>query len=114
MIRMKAPSAAKLRALFVCGGGRSEGRIVERKVSIRIDEVVSGTLVVVAVDLIAVAGFEGGEDLVKEVEDFDDGLVGQRGQRWFARRSLCLARRRATLARCGLQGHEAACSVANA
>jgi hypothetical protein len=27
------------------------------------------------VDLITVAGFEDGEDVVKEVEDFDDGLV---------------------------------------
>lgn len=35
---------------------------------------------VVAVDLIAVAGLEYGEDLVKEVVDFDDGFVGQRWQ----------------------------------
>jgi hypothetical protein len=61
--------------LCVCGRGRSEGRIVGGGVSIRFDEVVAGTLVVVTVDLITVAGFEDGEDVVKEVEDFDDGLV---------------------------------------
>jgi hypothetical protein len=72
--------------LCVCGRGGSEGRIVGGEVSIRFDEVVAGTLVVATVDLIAVAGLEDGEDLVKEVEDFNDGFVGQRWQRGFARR----------------------------
>jgi hypothetical protein len=68
----------KLTALCILVIGRSEGRIVGGKVSIGFDEVVLGAIIVVAVDLIAVARLEHGEDLVKEVVDFDDGFVGQR------------------------------------
>jgi hypothetical protein len=50
------------------------------------DEVVSGAIVVVAADLSAISGLEDGEDIVKEVEDFDDGLVGQWWQAGLGRR----------------------------
>ena len=66
----------------------SEGRIVGGDVLIRFDEVVRGTIVVVAADLRAIAGLEGAEELVKEVEDFDGGFVGQRWQPGFGRRIL--------------------------
>jgi len=58
----------------------SEGRIVGGEVSIRFDEVVTGTIVVIAAKLSAIAGLEGAEDTVKEIEDFDGGFVGQRWQ----------------------------------
>jgi hypothetical protein len=70
----------KLTALCILGVGISEGRVVEGKISIGFDEVVLGAIIVVAVDLIAVAGLEYGEEVVKEVVDFDDGFVGQRWQ----------------------------------
>jgi hypothetical protein len=66
----------KLTALCILGVGISEGRVVEGKISIGFDEVVLGAIIVVAVDLIAVAGLEYGEEVV----DFDDGFVGQRWQ----------------------------------
>ena len=74
----------KLTALCILGIGISEGWVVEGKVSIGFDEVVLGAIVVVAVDLIGVARLEYGEDVVKEVVDFDDGFVGQRWQAVFA------------------------------
>ncbi len=66
----------------------SEGRIVGSAVPIRLHEVVSGAIVIVAVDLIAVAGLEAVEDIVNEVEDLDGGLVGERRQRCCGKRSM--------------------------
>jgi hypothetical protein len=77
---LKRRQRLKLTALRILGVGRSEGRVVEGKVLIGFDEVVLGAIIVVAVDLIAVAGLEYGEEVVKEVVDFDDGFVGQRWQ----------------------------------
>ena len=81
-----AVSGLTLTAFVHLRCGTSEGRIVGFDVSIRFDEVVTGTIVVVAADLRAVAGLEGVEDSVKEVEDFDGGFVGQRWQPGFGSR----------------------------
>ena len=77
---MKRRQRLKLTALCILVIGRSEWRVVDGKVSIGFDEVVLGAIMVVAVDLIAVAGLEYGEDIVKEVVNFDDGFVRQRWQ----------------------------------
>jgi hypothetical protein len=47
-------------------------------VSNSFDEVVPGAIIVVAADLSAIAGLEGAEYSMQEVEDFHDGFVGQR------------------------------------
>jgi hypothetical protein len=58
----------------------SEGRIVVRRTSVRIgmDEVVAGSILVEAMDLSAVVGFEETEEVVEEVVDLDDGFIGDR------------------------------------
>lgn len=81
-----AVSGLTLTAFVHLRCGMSEGRIVGDDVSIRFDEVVTGTIVVVAAELSAIARLEGAEGSVKEVEDFDGGLVGQRWQRRFEKR----------------------------
>jgi hypothetical protein len=75
---LKRRQGLKLTALCTVVVGRSEWRVVDGKAWIGSDEVVLGAIIVVAVDLIAVAGLEFGEDVVKEVVNFDDGFVGQR------------------------------------
>jgi hypothetical protein len=82
---VKCCQRLKRTALCILGVGRSEGRIVGGEVSIGLDEVLLGAIIVVAVDLIAVVGLEYGEKIVKEVEDFDDGFVGERWQAQFGR-----------------------------
>jgi hypothetical protein len=59
--------------------GGSERRVVERG-RVRPNDVVVRAILIVAMDLIAVMGFEEKKDLMKEVEDLDGGLSGQRRQ----------------------------------
>ncbi len=59
----------------------SERRIVQRGVEVRLDEVVPAELVVVATDLIAVAGLEEKEQMFDEQGDLDGGFVTELGQR---------------------------------
>lgn len=44
------------------------------------NEVVVGTIFVEAMDLVAVVSLEEMEDVVEEVMDLDDGLIGERRQ----------------------------------
>ena len=59
-----------------------EGRIVLRRTSVRIgvDEVVEGSILVEAVDLSAVVGFEETKEVVEEIVNFDDGFIGDSRQ----------------------------------
>ena len=61
----------------VLSGCESEGRIVapRRGVRIGMDEVVEGSILVEAMDLSAVMGFEETEEVVEEVVDLDDGFI---------------------------------------
>src|SRR3989304_7863022 len=79
-LELKRRQRLKLTAWCVLRVRGSEGRVGVGEGSIGFDEVVLGAIIVVAVDLIAVAGLEYGEDIVKEVVNFDDGFVRQRCQ----------------------------------
>jgi hypothetical protein len=57
--------------------GVSEGRFVGGCGRIGSDQTVAGSLLIVAVDLIAVAGLEAQHEFVQEVEDLNRALVGQ-------------------------------------
>jgi hypothetical protein len=65
--------------LSVC---ESEGRFVVRGPSVWIgmDEVVEGSILVEAMDLSAVMGFEETEEVVEEIVDLDDRVIGDWGQ----------------------------------
>jgi hypothetical protein len=56
----------------------SEGRIVVRRtgVGIGMDEVVEGSILVEAMDLSAVMGFEETKEVDEEVVDLDDRFIG--------------------------------------
>ncbi len=60
----------------------SEGRIVVGRTSVRIGmgEVVEGSILVEAMDLSAVVGFEETKEVVEEVVDLDDGFIADRRQ----------------------------------
>src|SRR3990172_8793978 len=79
-LELKRRQRLKLTAWCVLRVRESEGRVVVGEGSIGFDEVVLGAIIVVAMDLVAIARFEYGEDLVKEVVNCDDGFVGQRWQ----------------------------------
>jgi hypothetical protein len=67
------------RRSYVLSACESEGRIVVRRVSVRIgmDEVVEGSILVEAMDLNTVMKFEEMKEVVEEVVDLDDGFIGE-------------------------------------
>lgn len=63
--------------VVVLSACESEGRFVVRRTRVRIvmDEVVEGSILVEAMDLSAVMGFEETKEVVEEVVDLDDGFI---------------------------------------
>lgn len=59
----------------------SEGRVVDVGRHVGPDHVVCRVIVVVAMDLIAVARLEQVEEVIDEVVDLNDGIVAERGHR---------------------------------
>ena len=68
-------------------GVLSEGRIIVGRVSagMMLDDVLSGSIVIKAMTLGAVAGFNALDEIVEEVTDLDRSLVGERRQADFYR-----------------------------
>jgi hypothetical protein len=75
---VETPSVLASDGVVVSNVRESEWRIVVRRISRRIGvyDVVEGSILVEAMDLSAVAGFEEVKELMEEVVNLDDCLVG--------------------------------------